>query len=223
MAATNPSRRSSNPPCPGMMWLESLTPNRRFTANSKRSPSWEATESDRAEQENRTGSSETGSGKCRSDREARHETADRAGPGLFRTDPRPEFRPADAAARKVAANVGDPYHQKDQNQRDKVRRPGRDAPQPMRSRRQRRSANPGRSPTAPLRRKRHDAGEADDKHKDSDASIRPVTRNRRRHAQARRRRPPPRAARARPRSSAIRHRGRPLASVTSAIHIHPPA
>src|SRR5258705_3599757 len=41
-AATNPSRRSINPPCPGMIWLESLTPKRRFTADSKRSPRWEA-------------------------------------------------------------------------------------------------------------------------------------------------------------------------------------
>src|SRR5882762_10342261 len=43
-AATNPSRRSSNPPCPGMIWLESLTPKRRFTADSNRSPNWEAIE-----------------------------------------------------------------------------------------------------------------------------------------------------------------------------------
>ena len=39
-AARKPSRRSINPPCPGMTWLASLTPNRRLTADSKRSPPW---------------------------------------------------------------------------------------------------------------------------------------------------------------------------------------
>ena len=38
-AATKPSSRSSSPPWPGMIWLKSLTPKRRFTADSNRSPS----------------------------------------------------------------------------------------------------------------------------------------------------------------------------------------
>ncbi len=37
-AATSPSTRSMTPPWPGMMWLESLTPLRRLTNDSKRSP-----------------------------------------------------------------------------------------------------------------------------------------------------------------------------------------
>ena len=37
-AAINPSSRSMRPPWPGIRWLESLTPNRRFNADSKRSP-----------------------------------------------------------------------------------------------------------------------------------------------------------------------------------------
>ena len=51
-AATNPSRRSRSPPWPGMTWLESLTPNRRFTADSNRSPSWEITDRSAAKASN---------------------------------------------------------------------------------------------------------------------------------------------------------------------------
>ena len=44
-AKIRPSTRSMSPPCPGMIRPESLTPKRRFTADSKRSPSWQATDS----------------------------------------------------------------------------------------------------------------------------------------------------------------------------------
>src|SRR5258708_40199635 len=40
-AATNPSSRTINPPWPGMRPLESLTPNRRLSTDSNRSPNSE--------------------------------------------------------------------------------------------------------------------------------------------------------------------------------------
>src|SRR5579859_1604550 len=57
--------------------------------------------------------------KSRGDRKASDKAADRTRPGLVGTDPRPEFRSADAAARKVAADIGYPDHQQNKEQRDK--------------------------------------------------------------------------------------------------------
>src|SRR6266404_1390442 len=70
----------------------------------------------RAQQQQRSGFAETEGRKSRRYDEARHKTADGSGPRLLGTDPRPEFRSANAAACKVTAYVGHPDHQKDQDQ-----------------------------------------------------------------------------------------------------------
>ena len=105
-----------------MIWLESFTPKRRFTADSKRSPSCETIDSTAAEQQQRYDLAEAERGKAGRDHEACGKAADGAGPGLVRTDPRPQFRAADAAAGEIAADIGDPHHQQHEHQRGQAHR-----------------------------------------------------------------------------------------------------
>ena len=108
-----PSSRSITPPCPGISRLASLTPKRRLTADSSRSPSCEQTAIPRLSRPIQPGSSRP-RGRSRSPVSAREgEAADRAGPGLAGADPRPQLGAADAAADEVGADVGrdDDQHQ----------------------------------------------------------------------------------------------------------------
>src|SRR3979490_1313436 len=57
-------------------------------------------------------------GKSRGDHKARHKPTNGSGPRLLGTDPRPEFRSANAAACEVTADIGYPYPQKDEDKRD---------------------------------------------------------------------------------------------------------
>src|SRR6516225_7737725 len=61
-----------------------------------------------------------GGGKSGRNQKAHRKSADRAGPGLVRTDARPEFWTADAAAGKIGPDVGGPDDQKDKDQSDKA-------------------------------------------------------------------------------------------------------
>src|SRR5580704_9173087 len=72
-----------------------------------------------AQQQSRAGIAETERHKRFCDEKARRKPADGACPCLLGTDPRPELRSADAAAREITADIGHPHHQKDQHQRDK--------------------------------------------------------------------------------------------------------
>src|ERR1700737_3015458 len=58
-------------------------------------------------------------GEARGNHKARRKAADGASPGFLGTDPRPEFRSANAAACEIATDIGYPHHQQNQDQRDK--------------------------------------------------------------------------------------------------------
>ena len=224
IAATKPSRRSSSPPWPGMMWLESLTPKRRFTADSKRSPSCETTESAAPSSSSGPALPRPNAANPAATTEARGKAADRAGPGLLRADPRPQLWPADAAAGEIAADIGHPHDQQDEHQRDESL--GLIEAHQHRCDLGRRGIDKSRrSPDAPLRRRATQRRPARAPSTTSDSidpsrargKIRPcasATTPRCDHA---------RLARERRRSSAIRHTGRSAASVTSAVHSQPPA
>ena len=119
-AATNPSSRSSSPPWPGMIWLESFTPKRRFTADLKRSPSCETTESTPLSISSGPVLPEIEHGKAAGHREACDKAADGASPRSFGADARPEFRPANAAAGEIAAAISHPDDQQHEDQRDEA-------------------------------------------------------------------------------------------------------
>ena len=105
-------------------------------------------------------SAQTEHRKSRGDNKAGGKTADGAGPGLLGTDPRPELRSADAAAGEIAADIGHPHHQQDQDQRDK-------SPELIEAHQHRcdlgrgRIAKSRRGPAAPLRREQRNAGKAE--------------------------------------------------------------
>ena len=103
-----------------MIWLESLTPKRRFTADSKRSPSCEATESTPPDDQQRPGFPEPERRKAARHRKAGDKAADSPRPGLFGADARPEFRAADAAAGEIAAAIGHPHDDQHEHQRGKA-------------------------------------------------------------------------------------------------------
>src|SRR5450759_1229790 len=71
----------------------------------------------RAQQQERAGFAETRRHKPGGDDKARYKAADGASPGLLGTDPRPELRSANAAAREITADVGYPDDQQDEHQR----------------------------------------------------------------------------------------------------------
>ena len=74
----------------------------------------------RAKQQQRRGFSETERRKAARLSQGSRKTANGAGPGLLRADARPEFRPADAAAGKIAADIGHPDHQQHKDERNKA-------------------------------------------------------------------------------------------------------
>ena len=113
-----------------MMWLESLTPNRRFTADSKRSPSWEATDSSRAQQQRGADLAEIEGCKSGGNQQACRKAADGAGPGLLRADPRPQFRSADAAPREISRRYRSPRPPAEPKSARQIPRPGQGAPAP---------------------------------------------------------------------------------------------
>ena len=95
-ATRKPSSRSIKPPWPGMSWLASLAPKRRLTADSNKSPACART--DRTQRHDPNDPQLADPARI-SDRDAGGnppgQTADRAGPGLLRADPRPQQRTAD--------------------------------------------------------------------------------------------------------------------------------
>src|SRR3984885_11797495 len=112
-----------------------------------------------AQHQQGAGSGQTEHRKSRRDNKARSKAADGASPCLPGTAPRPELRPADAPASEIAANIGHPHHQKDQNQRDKSPELI-EAHQHRRHLCRRRIAKSYCGPAAPLRRQWRNAGEA---------------------------------------------------------------
>src|SRR5581483_8117431 len=59
-------------------------------------------------------------GEARSHDQAEDEAAGCAGPGLVRADPRPKLWAANGAAGEIAADIGAPDHQEDEDQRDEA-------------------------------------------------------------------------------------------------------
>src|SRR4051794_24937798 len=53
--------------------------------------------------------------KSQRDHQARDKTTHRPRPGLLGTDARPEFGAANAAAREIAADIGDPHHEQNEH------------------------------------------------------------------------------------------------------------
>ena len=121
----------------------SLTPARRFTQLSNRSPSCAATATARPA----TGTASRAR-TCRdrgqpADQRRRHDAADQARPGLVRADRRRQLRPADRAAGEIGADVGRPgddHHPEDEAVPCPARAPA--ARRPVR--RYRRSPKPAR-------------------------------------------------------------------------------
>ena len=99
-AATSPSTRSMTPPWPGMMWLESLTPLRRLTNDSKRSPICATTRAAarpaRAQQAAQPGNAASASPASTPPKRA----ADRAAPGLAGRNRRRKLRAAERRGRR---------------------------------------------------------------------------------------------------------------------------
>lgn len=100
-----PSRRSRTPPCPGMRWLASLTPNRRLVAD------FEQVAGLRREAEHealRQRCPEAPAGDERenpADHHRRNQSAECARPGLAGADRRPELRPAIGPPGEIGAHI----------------------------------------------------------------------------------------------------------------------
>src|SRR5258708_37044447 len=75
---------------------------------------------ERGDEQQRPGFAEAKRGKAHGDDKACRKAADGARPGLLRADARPQFWSADAAAGKVAADIGDPHHQQHEHQSDEA-------------------------------------------------------------------------------------------------------
>ena len=115
--AQKPSRRSITPPCPGMRWLESLTLQWRFSADSPRSPIWLATEAtmERMVMPKRLkgrlspylfhhpGHQKPSQGRG-------NDAADETGPGLLRADRRTKLRAAEGTAREIRGDIRCPHN-----------------------------------------------------------------------------------------------------------------
>src|SRR6476659_5417501 len=72
-----------------------------------------------AQEQQRAGLAEPQRGKAAGDHKARQKPAHGSGPRLLRTDPGPEFRSANTAAREITADIGHPYDQEDKDERHK--------------------------------------------------------------------------------------------------------
>ena len=141
-----------------------MTPNRRLTADSKRSPSWETTDRTAPNSQQRPGLAD--------DRTAANAGRDDQLPAkppiapdqvFFGLTARPQLRAADGAAGEIAADVGHPDDQQNENQRGKA--VARIEPHQHRGElRRSRIEKSGRDPAATLRRKHRDDDETDAEH-----------------------------------------------------------
>ncbi len=106
-AATNPSSRSINPPWPGMRPLESLTPNRRLSADSNRSPNSE-TIAAASPSQNNAARWFVHSASRRPRTAPPNGPYDRPGPSLTRRDARPKAGASDRSPGEIGRNVRSP-------------------------------------------------------------------------------------------------------------------
>ena len=142
--------RSSKPPWPGISWLESLAPKRRFTALSTRSPNWQASASTMLTSASFRPSVPRAPGEGKADKGRRERADDKPAPGLFGRDAGGELGPADQAPRRISGRVGGPGNGKKIEHGGGAE--GRVAAKPDQGRgRQRRIGQPGERPEGDCR------------------------------------------------------------------------